>query len=348
MRVEADDPREAWGILNPGGVRSLDGAMHLFPRLIAEGNYSRIDHATVRYDGEDPVGANRLGMALEPRELYELSPAGGGVEDPRVVHVPLIACYVMTYTAFLPFDPRVAVAVSDDLRTWRRLGLLHFEAARDVPDLNAAGNKDATFFPEPVLDPEGVRSLAILHRPTTRICIDVNDGEAKVKKPPCGQETRENIWISYVALENVLTDIANLTTVRRHERVMAPEQAWEELKVGAGTPPIRLPYGWVVPYHAVATRDDHTRYCMGIAILDLERPSNVLYRTPAPIMEPATDYERSGLVSDVIFPTASDLRADGRLDVYYGAADRSIAVARISLPKELPAVSRAVPEPSLP
>jgi hypothetical protein len=29
--------------------------MHFFPRLIAEGSYSRIGHARVRFDGETPV-----------------------------------------------------------------------------------------------------------------------------------------------------------------------------------------------------------------------------------------------------------------------------------------------------
>jgi predicted GH43/DUF377 family glycosyl hydrolase len=75
---------------------------------------------------------------------------------------------------------------------------------------------------------------------------------------------------------------------------------------------------------------------MGMAILDLERPSRMLYRTPLPILEPQTDYERDGLVGDVVFPSATDLRADGALDVYYGAADHVIAAARVTLPPTLP------------
>src|SRR5665213_3478421 len=122
MTSETDRPHEAWGVLNPGGVRSLDGTMHLFPRLIAEGNYSRIGHARVRYDGGIPTGVDRLGIALEPREPYEVSPGGGGVEDPRVVYLVALKLYVMTYTAFVPYEPRIAIAVSDDLLTWKRLG----------------------------------------------------------------------------------------------------------------------------------------------------------------------------------------------------------------------------------
>ncbi len=58
MSPQADRPHEAWGVLNPGGVRAPDGTLHLFPRLIAEGNYSRIGHARVRFEGER---SSRLG-----------------------------------------------------------------------------------------------------------------------------------------------------------------------------------------------------------------------------------------------------------------------------------------------
>jgi predicted GH43/DUF377 family glycosyl hydrolase len=125
--------------------------------------------------------------------------------------------------------------------------------------------------------------------------------------------------------------------IAKHETVMAPMQPWEDHKVGAGPPPIRLPYGWLLLYHAVSTLSGHPRYAMGAAILDPQRPSRVLYRSPVPILEPATDYERSGTVADVVFPTAADRRADGSLDVYYGAADRVIAVANLTIPHSMPA-----------
>jgi predicted GH43/DUF377 family glycosyl hydrolase len=335
MSADADDPREAWGVLNPGGVRFTDGRMHLFPRLVAEGNFSRIGHARVREEDGKPSEVERLGVALEPTERYEVGPAGGGVEDPRVVFVPLLKRFVMTYTAYVPLEPRVAIAVSEDLVTWQRLGLLRFETVSGMPDLNLCGNKDAALFPDAILDPKGVPSFGILHRPTTRVRVDY--GGTDVTKPPSGEETLEHIWISYVAIEDVLADIAGLTAVRRHERVMAPAQTWESEKVGTGPPPIRLPYGWVLPYHAVSAPAGHPRYCVGVAILDLDRPSRVLYRTPSPILEPQTDYECNGIVGDVVFPTATETRADGLLDVYYGAADRVIAAARVTLPDTLPA-----------
>jgi predicted GH43/DUF377 family glycosyl hydrolase len=172
MSADPADPREAWGVLNPGGARFSDGFMHLFPRLVAEGNFSRIGHARVREENGRPNGVERLGLALEPTEPYEVGPSGGGVEDPRVVFVPLLKRFVMTYTAYVPHEPRVAIAVSEDLKVWQRLGLLRYEAVSGIPDLNLCGNKDAALFPDAVLDPMGVPSLGILHRPTTRVRID--------------------------------------------------------------------------------------------------------------------------------------------------------------------------------
>lgn len=336
MRPQAGQAHEAWGVLNPGGVRDAAGTMHLFPRLIAEGNYSRIGHARVLFNAETPVDVVRLGLALEPHETYELSSSGGGVEDSRVVYVPLLERYVMTYTAFVPYEPRVAVAVSSDLLTWQRLGCLRFEMTAEGRDLNTCGNKDAAFFPEVVSDTHGVPSFAILHRPTTRLHFRRHHEGTKVVSPPSGDETQENIWISYVPVKAVLADIASLTAVRRHERVMGPEQSWETKKVGTGAPPVRLNDGWILTYHAVSAPNGHPRYCMGVAVLDGDRPSRVLYRSPLPVLEPQEDYERKGLVNEVVFPSAADLRADGTLDVYYGAADHVIAAARITLPGKLP------------
>lgn len=338
MRPDPNDPRQAWGVLNPGGVRSADGVMHLFPRVVAEGNFSRIGHARVRYEADKPTGVDGLEIALEPFEPYEVGQSGGGLEDPRVVYMQVLKRYVMTYTAYVPHEPRIAVAISDDLKTWRRLGLLRFEGLANCPDLNESGNKDAAFFPDVIVDPQGVPSLGILHRPTTRVHIDSQGSD--VTKPPSGEETQEHIWISYVALEAAQADITNLVSVRRHERVMAPEQSWESSKVGTGAPPVRLPFGWLLLYHAVSISNGHSFYSVGAAILDLERASKVLYRTPAPVLEPQTEYERNGIIADVVFPTATDLRADGRLDVYYGAADTVIAAARLTLPSQLPVTSK--------
>jgi len=333
MQPEPGRPKEAWGVLNPGGVRGPDGALHLFPRVIAEGNYSRIAHARVIFESGRPVGVERLGMALEPREPYEVNHGGGGVEDPRVVYIPILKRFVMTYTAFVPYEPKIAVAVSEDLETWQRLGVLRYKRTKRAGPLELTGNKDGAFFPSAVLDPNGVPSFAIMNRPTARVHLQF--GSSEIILPPKGLLKHESIWISYVPVDAVLADIANITNVGDHEQLLSPQAPWEQVKIGTGTPPVRLPGGWLVPYHAVSGEGAERRYCMAVALLDLERPSKVLYRSPRPILEPDTDYERTGLVANVIFPSTADLRADNTLDVYYGAGDRVIAAARVGLPSEL-------------
>jgi predicted GH43/DUF377 family glycosyl hydrolase len=339
MRSDPNLPQEAWGVLNPGGVRASDGTMHLFPRMIAEGNYSRIGHARVLFEDDRPVGVERLGIALEPHEPYEVSQGGGGVEDARVVYVPLLKQFVMTYTAFVPNEARIAVAVSEDLETWKRLGVLRYTRSARSWGEELTGNKDGVFFPEPVLDPRGVRSFAIVHRPTTRIHLQF--GTRQFIRPARGLLKHESLWISYVPIDAVLADPSELTEFGHHEHLMSAVSPWEAVKIGAGAPPVRLPGGWLLPYHGVSGENEHRRYCMGVAVLDLERPSRVLYQSPEPILEPETEYERGGLVSNVIFPSAADLRADNSLDVYYGAADRVIAVARVGLPSILTSDARA-------
>ena len=68
MSPLAGEPAEAWGVLNPATARR--GAdLYLFPRLVAEGNYSRIGRARVIFDEAGiPVDVERLGIVLEPHE----------------------------------------------------------------------------------------------------------------------------------------------------------------------------------------------------------------------------------------------------------------------------------------
>ena len=42
MEPEPGNPHEVEGVLNPAAARGPDGNLYLFPRLVAQGNYSRI------------------------------------------------------------------------------------------------------------------------------------------------------------------------------------------------------------------------------------------------------------------------------------------------------------------
>jgi len=73
-------------------------------------------------------------------------------------------------------------------------------------------------------------------------------------------------------------------------------------------------------------------YRLGLALFDLERPDVCLQRGDSWVFSPETGYERSGDVNDVVFPCGQTIGADGdTINLYYGAADSSIAVASGSI-----------------
>ena len=247
----------------------------------------------------------RLGFALEPQAAYEMrtAPGGMGCEDPRVTFVPVLDRYVMAYTAFGPDGPRIAVALSQDGYRWERLGLMRF-----APGLLQGDDKDGVFFPEPVISPAGVRSLALYHRPMLRLSL--LNGKAAVPTlldlPP---HERESTRIGYVPLAAALTDIRALLDVRESEIVLEPNAPWCRIKTGAGTPPVRIAEGWFSIFHGVEAREagDNKyvmQYSAGFVVHDAERPHIVRYRSQTPVMVPEGADETHGIVNNVVFPTA--------------------------------------------
>ena len=105
------------------------------------------------------------------------------------------------------------------------------------------------------------------------------------------------------------------------------DSAWQSLKVGAGGVPIKTKEGWLLFYHGVILTCNGYRYSMGAALLDLKQPDKVLYRTQPYLLAAATEYETRGDVPNVIFPCASLHDEEGKVAVYYGAADTVVGVA---------------------
>jgi len=330
------DASESEGVLNPAVPRSRDGVLLMYPRCVSQGNVSRIGLAEASGPESNPT-FERLGFALEPREPFELRTASGGYgcEDPRVTFVPVLDLYVMAYTAFGPDGPRIAFALSRDAYVWERLGLADFSAT----GLPHGDDKDAVFFPEPVLSPAGVTSLAFYHRPMRHIVAP--DGRAAaaiaMERPP---RERECTRIAYVPLEAVLQDRRKLLEVAESILVLEAGPNWGLVKNGAGTNPLRIAEGWLSFFHGVDVRYSPEGtisgivYQGGIVVHDFEQPHIVRYRSPAPILSPETAEERHGIVADVVFPTGIDVRPGASprdYDVYYGMADSRIGRARIVL-----------------
>lgn len=109
-------------------------------------------------------------------------------------------------------------------------------------------------------------------------------------------------------------------------------QWWQRTKIGAGPIPIETSDGWLMIYHGVIDTCNGFVYSVGAALLDLDEPWRVLYRTNKHVMTPDADYEVSGHVPNVVFPCAALHDAStGRLAMYYGAADTCTCVAYANL-----------------
>lgn len=334
MRPEPGNPWEAEGVLNPA-TAWVDGTLHLYPRLVSQGNVSRVGHAIVQIEQDRPAGVQRMGVALEADRAWEHGSQHGGVEDPRITTIDAIGRHVMTYVAFGPLGPKPAVAVSDDGIQWTRLGPLQFGYVDALDtDLNLFPNKDVVYFPEPVPDPDGRESIAVLHRPMWDFSFTRPDEPAV--PPAMVPDARPGIWISYVPLEEVLRDVSALCRPTGHRVVAGPEYDWEALKIGAGPPPLRTPDGWLVLHHGVTGTisggafkpQQSVRYVVGAMLLDAADPSAVIARTSDPILEPFTDDETAGTVANVVFPTAIE-RIEDRVIVFYGMADSRIGIAEL-------------------
>ena len=157
-------------------------------------------------------------------------------------------------------------------------------------------NKDVALFPASIAG----RYYA-LHRPHSSLFL------------------RNDIW---------LAESPDLLCWGNHRHLLGTREGlWDEARIGAGAPPVRVEAGWLELYHGA---DRHNRYCLGAVLLDADRPWQILARSERPLFEPETDYERAGFFGEVVF-SCGLLLEEERLKVYYGAADTSICYAEIPL-----------------
>ena len=248
---------------------------------------SRVGLAEVVVKHGVPVGVTRRGVVLQPEMQWEHGLRHGGVEDPLVpTTVEGLGTHIMTYVAFGPLGPRIAVATSGDLVSRQRLGpvLFGYEPSLDV-DLNLYPNKDALFFPEPVPDPAGEPCYAMLHRPMWRGLFGLADD----LPPPSGDRraARDLDLLRPGGSGRCRPECAH-HNARPTAASPSAEFPFESAKIGGGPPPIRVPEGWLLIHHGVAgdidagfdpTARSSAIYRAGAMLLDPDDPAQVLDRT---------------------------------------------------------------------
>lgn len=113
-----------------------------------------------------------------------------------------------------------------------------------------------------------------------------------------------------------------------HSLLKLPRYEWDGARNGGGAIPIRTEKGWLVLYHGADKESN--RYCMSAALLDIENPVNVLAVSRRPVLEPEAPYETNGFYPNVVFSCGALLK-EGVVHMYYGGADRVMALAKASL-----------------
>ena len=134
-----------------------------------------------------------------------------------------------------------------------------------------------------------------------------------------------HMWISYSP---------DLHHWGSHKIMLAARRGgwWDANKIGLCSPPIETAKGWLAIYHGVRQTASGSIYRLGLALFDLEQPEICLQRGDSWMFGPEEPYERSGDVSDVVFPCGQTIDADGdTINLYYGAADSSVALATGSI-----------------
>ncbi len=320
---------ESEAVFNPAAFCD-NGRVHLLYRAMGPDGVSRIGYASsadgVHFDERltYPVYTPSYGIGLPQlkssrgAEVYntEANPSGGGwagCEDPRAVVIEGKA-----YMSFVAFDGwnfvrQALTSISlEDLNQknwqWRKPVLISHPRQT---------HKNWVIFPEKING-----KYAILHGLSPKIHIDYVDslddfdGDTFINSlPPAGGG-------GY------------------HDE--GRKQHWDTRVRGAGAPPIRTAMGWLLLYHANDKRDPG-KYKLGAMLLDLDDPTEVIYRTSAPILEPQEWYENEGKPGVVY--TCGAVIINENLVVYYGGGDKHIAVARANVAEFLEALSqdRAVP-----
>ncbi|HTH81754.1 MAG TPA: hypothetical protein VL490_02390 [Mucilaginibacter sp.] len=302
------------GVLNPAVIKEGD-EVHLFYRAVRKGNFSTIGYC--KLIGPLTVAERKTSPLISPEFDYEKH----GMEDPRLVKIN--DTYYLSYIAFDGNDALGAIATSTNLVNFEKQGIIvpqlkcsefdelaknnssvieRYRQDYNAPDVIIM-DKDLVFFPRKVNG-----KFTFLHRikPDIQIAA-VNDLS----------ELTPGFWKDY--LVNLSDHI-----------LLTPRCAHEISYVGGGCPPVETEQGWLIIYHGVQHFDKGYEYVACAALFDLDNPKKEIARLPYPLFKPELDYELTGDVDDVCFPTGTAL-FDDTLYIYYGAGDDIIACASVSL-----------------
>ncbi|MBN1809041.1 MAG: glycosylase [Planctomycetes bacterium] len=217
-----------------------------------------------------------------------------GVEDARITEIE--GTYYITYVSV---SDRMGVATSlmttVDFKRFDRHGVIF-----------SCENKDVVLFPE-----KQNGRFRCYHRPVGRINIR-----------------------SLSIMEASSPDA--LDWGHHHYVLGCAPGTWYSGRMGAGTPPVRTRAGWLSIFHGVryaGPSDPIGTYAAGALLCHIDRPWEPVAVSAEPFLVPTEDYEKTGYVNNVVFPTGAvrDIENPDLLHVYCGCADTAVSVVTFSI-----------------
>ncbi|MCJ7935898.1 MAG: pesticidal protein Cry7Aa [Chryseobacterium sp.] len=319
--METSSGFESEGVLNPAVIYD-HGKIHLFYRAVAENNFSCIgycllsDPLTIETRFQNPV--------ITPEFDYEKH----GIEDPRIVKIDQL--FYLTYTSYDGINALGTLATSNDLKSWQKAGVIvpvilykKFKKLSESQGTLSEKYKRFNKFPESYKESKDVflwdknviffprrinGKLHFLHRIRPDIQI------ASIENI---EELTPDFWKDY------------FLQFKDHI-LLSPKYDHELSYIGGGCPPIETEHGWLMIYHGVHDTIEGYVYSACAALLELDNPGKERSRLPYPLFKPEEEWELKGKVNNVCFPTGAIVEGD-TLYIYYGAADKRIAVASLSI-----------------
>ena len=295
---------EAWQTFNPG-VILLDDTIHFLYRAIGTDGISRLGYAvsddgfSIRERLPYPVYQHKMTHYSFNVHSYLSGGGWGGCEDPRLT---LLGDTI--YMAYVALDQGLPQLT---LTSIQKKDFLKRNWKWSVPKNISPPSvivKSGCLFPETIKE-----KYIIFYRIFPDIWIDARD----------------------------TLDFAHGAHLEGVPQIKIRPHFWDSRKIGPGAPPIKTKYGWLLIYYGVDERDA-SKYKIGAMVLDKDDPSNVLYRSSRPILEPDEWYENEGHKAGIVYPCGAVVK-NQELLIYYGGADSFVCVASAGMDEFLESIT---------
>ena len=319
-KTELDFENE--GVLNPAVIRQGDSVYILY-RAVQTGNHSTIGYC--KLDGPLTVTERWNRPVIVPESEFE----SHGVEDARIVKID--GLFYITYTGYDGVTARGALATSEDLINFKKLGVIvpAVTCSEFVAIAESAGKIDENYYRNPkfnfpLSDPE--KKMLLWDKNVVFFPRRINGKLVFLHR------IRPGIQIASITrLKDLTKKYWDNYFLHLHDHIVFdPFYQHESSYIGSGCPPIETEHGWLLIYHGVEHIGSDHIYSACAALLDINNPGKLIARLPYALFSPQYDWELKGEVNNVVFPTGTALFGN-TLFIYYGAADSLIACASVDI-----------------